>query len=68
MNTISQAYFLGKINFCVFFIIKSMVVALDVFLINQLFCLYLQDHQTEKPTELDKGQPNVNTISQACHS
>ena len=45
-----------------------MVVALDVFLINQLFCLYLQEHQTEKPTELDKGQPNVNTISQACHS
>ena len=52
MNTISQAYFLSKINFCVFFIIKSVVVALDAFLNNQLFCLYWQDNQTEKPTGL----------------
>ena len=34
------------------FIIKSMVLALDVLLNNQLFCLFWQDHQTEKPTEL----------------
>ena len=40
MNTISRAYLLSKINFCVLFIIKSVVVALDVFLNNQLFCLY----------------------------
>ena len=46
-----------------------MVLALDIFLNNQLFfSLYLQDHQTEKPTELDKGQLNMNTISQAYHS
>ena len=31
-----------------------MVVAFDVFLNNQLFCLYWQDNQTEKPTELAK--------------
>ena len=29
-----------------------MVLAFDVFLNNELFCLYWQDHQTEKPTEL----------------
>ena len=52
MNTISQAYILSKINFCVLLIIKSMVAALDVFLNNQLFCLYWQNNQTEKPTEL----------------
>ena len=51
MNTISQAYLLSKVNFCVLFVIKSMVVALDVFLNNQLFCLCWQDNQTEKPIE-----------------
>ena len=51
MNTISQEYLLSKINFCVLFVIKSMVVALDVFLINHFLCLYWQDNQTEKPTE-----------------
>ena len=51
MNTISQAYLLSKINFSVLFVIKSMVVALDVFLNNQLFCLYWQNNQTEKPIE-----------------
>ena len=45
-----------------------MVLALDIFLNNQLFCLYWQDHQIEKPSELDKGQMNMNTISQAYHS
>ena len=29
-----------------------MVAALDVFLNNQLICLYWEDNQTEKPTEL----------------
>ena len=52
MNTINQAYLLSRINFCVLFIIKSVVLELDVFLNNPLFCLYWQDHQTEKPTKL----------------
>ena len=52
MNTISQAYLLSEISFCVLFVIKLMVVALDVLLNNQLFCLYWQDNQTEKPREL----------------
>ena len=52
MNTISQAYLLSKINFCALLIIKPMMTAHDVFLNNQLFCLYWQDNQTEKPTEL----------------
>ena len=46
-----------------------MVLAFDIFVNNQLFfCLYVQDHQTEKPTELDKGKLNMNTISLAYHS
>ena len=44
---------------------KLMVLALDIFLNNQLSCLHQQDHQTEKPTELARGQLNMNSISQA---
>ena len=44
-----------------------MVFAINIFLNDQLCCLHWQDHQTEKPTELDKGQLNMNTISQAYH-
>ena len=29
-----------------------MMFAIDAFVNNQLFCLYWQDHHTEKPTEL----------------
>ena len=39
-----------------------MVFAINISLNNQLCCLHWQDHQTVKPTELDKGQLNVNTI------
>ena len=47
-----------------------MVVALDVFLNTQLFCLYWQDNQTEKPTWKAYwisliSQLNMNIISQA---
>ena len=54
MNTIPSVKhtFLVKSIFCVLFMIKSMVLALDLFLNNQLFCLYWQNRPTEKPTEL----------------
>ena len=65
MNTISQAYLLSRINFCMLFIIKSMVLALYVFLNNQLFCLYWQDHQTERLLKCIISQSNMKIISQA---
>ena len=54
--------------FCFLFIIKSVVLALDIFLNNLLVLSVLAKSSTEKPIELDKGQLNMNTVSQAYHS
>ena len=54
MNTISEYHQCCSVRsiFCLLFIIKSMVLLPGIFLNNQFFCLYKQDRQTEKRTEL----------------